>query len=163
MCVRVFKSYTLIYLDKITDMLHAVAGAVAYLLAAYWLARRTAEDPADRLRYVMFYHAHLYAMAVGLIMAFEFWLYRSDASLDPLGALVIGGIEYAALWGGMLAFPLAFVALMVGNVMEESGAKVELPMLRRLLQREEARQEAAAEDRIIRIDNRRKRPKYVEV
>jgi len=95
----------------------AVVGAVTYIAAAYWLARMTTDDPADRLRYILHYLAELYVMVVGVVMMFEFALYRSDAYLDVYSAMVVGAFEYATVWSGVLAFPGAILAFFAGNIM----------------------------------------------
>jgi len=150
---------------------------VAYIAAAYWLARATTDDPADRLRYVLHYLAELYVMAVGVIMIFEFALYRSGAYLDVYSAVVVGAFEYAALWGGALAFPGAILAFFAGNIMEEVRGRVELPRIALsmpLRLRESAAEEEGGEtapvahsplrqDSIIRIDNRKRRSRSLEV
>jgi len=139
-------------------------GAAAYIAAAYWLARMTTDDPADRLRYLFSYQLQLYVVVVGLVMAFEFSMYRASSTLDPLGSVVVGTLEYAALHGGLLAFPLALAAFFVANIIEEAGARIELPRVS-LPQRRQQAEEAAEvrQDSVIRIDNRKRRSKSLEV
>jgi len=160
-------------------MFQVVVGAVAYVAAAYWLARATTDDPADRLRYVLHYLAELYLMVVGVVMIIEFALYRTpdDVSLGPTASLIVGTFEYAALWGGALAFPGAILAFFAGNIMEEVRGRVELPRIALrvpLRLRESAAEEEGGEtapvaqspwrqDSIIRIDNRKRRSRSLEV
>lgn len=161
-------------------MIQAVLGAVAYIAAAYWLARMTTDDPADRLRYVLHYLAELYVMVVGVVMMIEFALYRTpdDVSLGPTASLIVGTFEYAALWGGVLAFPGAILAFFAGNIMEEVRGRVELPRialrtplrLRESAAEEEEGGETAPvaqsprrRDSIVRVDNRKRRSRSLEV